>query len=413
MPVPTSQDLRIGERIAAHRRRLGLTQQGLAMRLHRSKSWVTKIERGDRPLDSVRTLLEVARALGVEVRELTGQPWFPESGGPGHEHVPALRGALTALRARAAQQDQDDHMVQPRALGTLRRDVLDAGRLWQAEPNCYSAVIPLLPGLVTEARLTAGATAGSEQRRANRVLATVCQLAQEVAARLGEPDLSWIAAHHSLLAAQHADDHLLVAASAWRVCHAVLRVDNLDEVHDVATATAADLRPQLRDPTPEGLSVYGALHLVGAVAAARGNDRAAAFGFLDEARASADRLGADRNDYWLTFGPTNVAIHDVAVLLEFGDPTGALRRAVAVDATGLPSLERRSTHHVQLAHAYSLRRKDGDAVRALLIAERFNPEGLRYNMLVRELVRSLLRRGRRQAAPGLRSLARRLNLFDG
>src|SRR6266540_3883437 len=82
MPQPDRRDLSIGQRIAAHRRRLGLTQDGLAMRLHRSKSWVTKIERGERPLDSVRTLLEVARALGVEVRELTGQPWFPEPGGP-------------------------------------------------------------------------------------------------------------------------------------------------------------------------------------------------------------------------------------------------------------------------------------------------------------------------------------------
>jgi len=408
--VPTSEDLRIGERIAAHRRRLGLTQQGLAMRLHRSKSWVTKIERGDRPLDSVRTLLEIARALGVEVRELTGQPWFPEPGGPGHEHVPALRGALTALRPTAVHKG--DGMVEPRDLATLRRDALEAGRLWQAEPNCYSAVIPLLPGLVTEARLTAAATTGDEQRRANQVLSTVCQLAQEVAARLGEPDLSWIAARHSLLAAQDADDRLLAAASAWRVCHAVLRVDNLDEVHDVATATAADLRPRLHEPTPEALSVYGALHLVGAVAAARANDRAAAVGFLDEARSTAERLGSDRNDFWLTFGPTNVAIHDVAVLLELGDPAGALRRAAAVDPSRLPSLERRSTHHVQLAHAYSLRRKDGEAVGALLAAERFNPEGLRYNMLVRELVRGLLRRDRRRSTPGLPGLARRLDLLD-
>jgi transcriptional regulator with XRE-family HTH domain len=411
VPVPVSEDLAIGARIAAHRRRLGLTQQGLAMRLHRSTSWVTKIERGDRPLDSVRTLLEVARALGVEVRELTGQPWFPEPGGPGHEHVPALRRALTSLWPRTVHDD--DHTVEVRELGTLRRDVLDAGRLWQAEPNCYSAVIPLLPDLVTEARLTAAAAAGDEQRSAGRVLATVCQLAQEVAARLGEPDLSWIAAHRSLLAARDADDPLLAAASAWRVCHAVLRVDHLDEVHDVVTGAAADLRPRLRDPTPEALSVYGALHLVGAVAAARGNDPATAFGFLDQARATADRLGADRNDFWLTFGPTNVAIHDVAVRLELGDPAGALRQAVAVDPSGLPSLERRSTHHVQLAHAYSLRRRYDEAVGALLAAERLNPEGLRYNMLVRELVRSLLRRDRRRTTPGLRGLARRLNLLDG
>jgi len=159
--------------------------------------------------------------------------------------------------------------------------------------------------------------------------------------------------------------------------------------------------------------VYGALHLVGAVAAARGNDRATAIGFLAEARSTAGRLGADRNDFWLTFGPTNVAMHEVAVLLELGDPAGALRHAMAVDPSGLPSLERRSTHHVQLAHAFSLRRKDGEAVHALLAAEQFNPEGLHYNMLVRDLVRSLLRRDRRRSIPSLRGLARRLDLVDG
>jgi transcriptional regulator with XRE-family HTH domain len=48
MPQDLSDDRSIGERIAHHRRNLGLTQEGLAMRLFRSKSWVTKIERGER-----------------------------------------------------------------------------------------------------------------------------------------------------------------------------------------------------------------------------------------------------------------------------------------------------------------------------------------------------------------------------
>jgi hypothetical protein len=48
----------------------------------------------------------------------------------------------------------------------------------------------------------------------------------------------------------------------------------------------------------------------------------------------------------------------------------------------------------------------------MLQAERFNPEGLSYNMLARDLVRALLRRERRQATPGLRGLARRLHVLD-
>ena len=191
------------------------------------------------------------------------------------------------------------------------------------------------------------------------MLATVCQLAQEVTARLGEPDLSWIAARQSVLAAE---------------------------------------------------SVYGALHLVAAIAAARAGERVTASGLLDRAREAAERLGADRNDFWLTFGPTNVAIHDVAVLLELGDPAGALRRAVAVDPSRLPTLERQSSHYVRLAQAYSARRRDAEAVGALLAAERLNPEGIHYHMLLRDLVHGLLRRERRRATPGLRGLAQRLHL---
>lgn len=140
-------------------------------------------------------------------------------------------------------------------------------------------------------------------------------------ARLGDPDLSWIAAHQSIHAAHEADDPALMAASAWRVCHAVLRVDNLDEVYNVATTAAASY-DRCCGSRPQRACRPMALHLVGAVAAARADDQAAADGFLGEARRTAARLGADRNDFWMTFGPTHVAIHDVAVLLERGDPTG-------------------------------------------------------------------------------------------
>lgn len=403
MPDPTSGDLPIGRRIAIHRRRLGLTQEGLAMRLHRSQSWVTKIERGERPLDAIRTLLEIARALGVEVRDLTGQPWFPEPGGPGHEVVPAIRRALLALKPGGTTEPPD--------LAVLERDVLATGRLWQSEQNCYSIVVPLLPGLLAEGRLAADTATGDDVRRAYRVLSLLYQMTQEVMARLGEPDLSWIAAHHSVLAAEEAEDRLLAAAGAWRVCHAVLRVDDLDEVHNTATSAVTDLRRAFPEAGPEQLSVDGALHLVAAVATARAGDGKEALALLDRARSSARRLGHDRNDFWMTFGPTNVAIHDVAIALEQGDPTRALRHAVAVDPSGLPSLERQSSHHVHLAHAHSLRREDDQAVRALLVAERLNPEGLRYNMLVRELVRSLLHR--RRPITGLRALAHRLHILVG
>jgi hypothetical protein len=193
----------------------------------------------------------------------------------------------------------------------------------------------------------------------------------------------------------------------------VLRVDDLEEVHAVATSAVRDLAPRLDEPSPALLSVYGGLHLVSAVAAARASEQATASNYLDRARATARRLGTDRNDFWMTFGPTNVALHDVAVLIEAGNAREALRLGVTLDPSGLPSLERQSTHHVQLAHAYMLRRNDHEAVLELLTAERLNPEGLRYNMLAHDFVRGMLRRERRRVTPGLRGLARRLSLVEG
>jgi len=198
MPQDISGDRSIGERIAHHRKNLGLTQEGLAMRLFRSKSWVTKIERGERPLDSVGTLVEVARALGVQVRDLTGQPWFPESGGPGHDAIPAIRRILTGINPPSVRPD--GRPIEPRDPSRLRADVLAAGHLWQTDRHCYSAVVPLLPDLLAEARLAA-AHGGEQRQEAVRTLALLCQLLQEVMARLGEIDLAWIAAHHSLHAA--------------------------------------------------------------------------------------------------------------------------------------------------------------------------------------------------------------------
>jgi transcriptional regulator with XRE-family HTH domain len=389
----------VGRRVAELRRRAGLTQEGLALRLHRSASWVRKVEQGSQSLDNLRAMREVAEALGVELRDLREDL---DPGRPGHAAVPALRRALTASRLR----------IDPRPADELRAAVVAVGDAWQLRPRCYSEVAPLLPPLVEEARAAVDAATGDARRAALLTLAMACQLGQEVAARLGEPDLSWIAAHRALTAAQEADDPAAVAVGAWRVCHAVLRAGDVEETSDLAAAAATDLASRLREPDPASLSAYGALRLVGAVAAARTGDGDDAGALLDDARATAGRLGEDRNDAWLTFGPTNTGVHAVAVAVELGDPAGALDAARAVDVGALLTLERQATHRVQVAQALVQRRRDPEALRQLLAAERLNPEGLPHDTLAREIVAGLVRRDRRRQMSGLPDLARRLRVLS-
>jgi transcriptional regulator with XRE-family HTH domain len=390
----------LGRRVAELRRRAGVTQEGLALRLHRSVSWVKKIEQGRRPLDNVRTLVEVAAGLGVELRDLR-EDLDPSR--PGYGAVPALRRALTASRSR----------VEPRPVGDLRDAVIAAGDRWQAEPRCYSEVAPLLPPLIEESHAAVDTATGEQRRAALSVLALACQVGQEVAARLGEPDLAWISARLAADAAAEVDDATLVAVGAWRMAHAALRFGQLDETRDLAADRATALAPFLRDdPGPAELSAYGALRLVGAVAAARSGDGADAAALLSEARATAERLGTDTNLAWQTFGPANTGVHETAVALELGDRTGALRAARRVNVRSLLTGERRATHHLQIAHALAHAKRDGEALHHVLAAERFNPEGLPHDTLARELVAGLVRRDRRRSLTGLRDLARRLRVLD-
>src|SRR5450759_1568029 len=105
----------LGERIAAYRRRRGLSQATLAGLVGRSESWLSQVERGIRSVDRLSVLLDLARVLRVDVEALLGRPWqyaprgysadrttadqrlardAPLAGGPGSAGYHRLRAAL-------------------------------------------------------------------------------------------------------------------------------------------------------------------------------------------------------------------------------------------------------------------------------------------------------------------------------
>src|SRR5260370_3739018 len=86
--------------------------------------------------------------------------------------------------------------------------------------------------------------------------------------RVGEPFLAWAAADRAMFAAEQSGDPLLVAASAWRLSYMITGRKHPQEALDLAMAAAAALDHPMRAPTPARLSVYGALHLASATAAA-------------------------------------------------------------------------------------------------------------------------------------------------
>ena len=75
--MPQSIEEHSGARIARIRKQRGLTQQGLAIRAHVSKSLLSKVECGQKPA-SPALIAACARALGASTSELLGQPYAEE-----------------------------------------------------------------------------------------------------------------------------------------------------------------------------------------------------------------------------------------------------------------------------------------------------------------------------------------------
>ena len=67
--------MQIGERIAAYRKRRGMSQDALAGLVGMSRSWLSQVERGIHTVDRLSTLTDLAAVLRVDVADLVGREW--------------------------------------------------------------------------------------------------------------------------------------------------------------------------------------------------------------------------------------------------------------------------------------------------------------------------------------------------
>jgi hypothetical protein len=159
------------------------------------------------------------------------------------------------------------------------------------------------------------------------------------------------------------------------------------------------------DADPGLVSLTGACALLLAVLEARRGEATESRRHLIAAVALARQLGEDRNDFGTEFGPTNVALHQVAVAVELGNAAEALELAGKIDARGL-SAERRARFLVDVARAHAQRRAVAAAVAALTEAETIAPAEVSDSRLVRELLGDLEHLAGGRQMPALRALRR-------
>jgi transcriptional regulator with XRE-family HTH domain len=392
----------LGRKIAAERRRRGLSQPELAKVIGRSVAWVSQVERGVRRIDRMSVLETLASALDVPLSELAAEAPIVAAVAQESPAAGGLRLVLSGVHSLRA-------MLNGHHSPTLESLQERAGKAWElAHDGRYADLTDLLRALIPDLETAARALPPDEVPQVFELMAATYQACSAALDKLGEPEAAWIAADRAMSAAERAGNPLLVGAGAFRLVFVFMSARHFDQAEETAR-TAADALWHLADEgNPEAMSVWGALTLQRAIVAARSGDAGTAYEHLERARQIAERLGDGRNGYNTEFGPANVNLFEVAVAVELGDAGRALRAAAAADTTGL-SAERRARMLIDVARAHAQRRQVGEAVAALRQAEDITPEQIGSHYLVRQIVSDLLTM---QDPPGteLRDLAVRLGI---
>ncbi len=348
-----------------------------------------------------RTFLTTSAALaGAAMIGPVRWPGHAPAAPEGPPELAALRDAL--LRPAGAGGAGD-----PLAAGVLASRVGEAWRSYQS--GRYSLAIGELPDLLAAAQGAAGGLSGEAALQAQRSLAETYQLMAGALRKLGDRNLSAIAADRSLRAAEASGDALALAASARSLSIALFETGHHDKAIKLTTAAGGTLAAEGAPTSPERLSVHGLLMLGGAEVAADRGDRYVAEQFFREAEQAASRLGVDANHRHTAFGPTNVAVHRIHAAVLLGEPEAAVTRARSVDLGRLPVPERRAHHLLDVAVSHRQMGRWDEALATLLRAERIAADEVRLDATARALAADLFRRARR-SSEDLLGLAGRVGL---
>ncbi|MFH9399125.1 helix-turn-helix domain-containing protein [Streptomyces sp. NPDC017638] len=380
--MPTRDDDHTGARIREQRRLARLTQRQLAERLPYSYSYLNQVECGARPATAA-FVAACARALGVDVTVLTGQPYVTE----------LQRDRLSEL-VRPIRESLDlydlgpDPDLTPRP---TRQLVAGTDRLCaEVRATRLRNAARALPGLITELTHTAWSTPSTELWKA---LSSAYRTAHDISVKLGYYDLSTVALDRMDWAAQRASDPCLAAVRQYMRALVYFREGEY-RIGQRLIAAGHDVIAQT-DRSREALAVAGQLHLGGAVIAARAGQQPSVGRHIDEAHRIAQLIGDASDVHWLSFGPANVALHKMSAAVEMCQYDDALKQARNIELpSGLPA-SRRAYFLIERARAEMETGRTDAALKSLVEARRLAPEQTRYHPAARETISGLVHHSRR------------------
>lgn len=295
--------------------------------------------------------------------------------------------------------------------GTLRNLRRESANMTQAMLSSdYAQLVQSLPNLIGQIELASLQARDADWLHMQQLLSDVYAVAGWTLIKADSPAAAWIAAQRAVQFAEQANDALRNAAAMRCLAEVHMRAKGLEEAsHTAFLAADTVVHAQERGTV---LCLRGAALLSAAAASARSGDRREVHIALKAAAVCAAELNEERSDLGTVFGPTNVAIHQVAVAVELGNISEAMRYIPKVNLNRMPSqlTERRTRFLIDVSRTYTQLRDDTAALDALLQAEAIAPEELRNHRLTHEVLRDLF--SREQRSSGLRALANRCKLLN-
>jgi len=380
--MPRLDDDHTGTRVKEQRRLARLTQRQLAAQIPFSYSLLNQVECGARPA-TVDFIAAVARALRIDVTALTGQPYVTE-----------LQQDRLAALVRPIREALDLYDLGPapglrvRSAAQLVAAADGLCRTVRATHLRNAAVV--LPEVMAELTTAAWRTPSTELWQA---LGSTYRTAHDIAVKLGYYDLSSVALDRMEWAAARASDPVLAAVRQYMRALVYFREGD-NGIGMRLVGSGHGILGQA-EPGRATAAVVGQLHLGACVIAARARDADAVATHLAEAEAIASQTGDASDVHWLSFGPTNVALHRMSAAVEMRHYGQALDQARDVRLPAGMATSRRSHFLIDKARSEMETGRTEAALASLVEARRAAPEQTRYHPGARETISGLVHAARR------------------
>jgi transcriptional regulator with XRE-family HTH domain len=380
--MPNLDDDHTGTRIREQRRLARLTQRELADRLPYSYSLLNQVECGARPA-TADFIAAVAHALKVDVTVLTGQPYVTE----------LQRDRLAELvRPIREALDLYDLGVNPELSVRPAAELIAAADKLCAEVRATHLrnAARALPGVIAELTHTAWDTPST---RLWQALASTYRTAHDISVKLGYYDLAAVALDRMGWAAERASDPCIAAVRQYMRALVYFREGEYGIGQRLITSGHTTVAQA--EQTREACAVTGQLHLGASVIAARARQTSTVVSHISEARQIAKRIGDASGVHWLSFGPTNVALHRMSAAVEMRHYDAALKQARKINLPPSLAASRRAHFFIDRARTEMETGYTEAALRSLVDARHAAPEQTRYHPGARETISGLVHLARR------------------